>query len=328
MKPVYFPFTHLPRAVAERFAVCFPATVVYQPSAAAIPGDLAELAARGLVEIRTPIEGEEERLLRVCSAFTQWARTHRGSDLSVFKTGMDRTPLWEETFPTQIRSAVRKGMAGAGQESSPEQEAGFNARMFLSFAQTFDRQNWELDQDLRSMERMERRLLNSLHGEADAGRMAQGRTVVPEDLGAYMTAGRLASWTRLMAEDDPSPALFLTHSPFVFETLTDGFSDYRPVATAGNLPATDPGTPEWEAWRGDLDRHLTQWWEEGAAADPLPPPPDTAAAEAGTGAGRAFLRILMAPKPPEVLFAEAMGEGGAVIRRPGKTFVALLGSEG
>ncbi len=36
----------------------------------------------------------------------------------------------------------------------------------------------------------------------------------------------------------------------------------------------------------------------------------------------------MAPKPPEVLFAEAMGEGGAVIRRPGKTFVALLGSEG
>ena len=79
MTPIYMPFTYLPSSTAHILATLFGPVVVYQPLGAGASDSLASLAAQGLIEIRTPLTGDEQRLKSALVEFTQWAPSEPGT---------------------------------------------------------------------------------------------------------------------------------------------------------------------------------------------------------------------------------------------------------
>ena len=62
MKPIYFPFTYISKPVVDALGFCFRQSIVYQPARFTVSESLQNWSQDGLLEIRIPFEGDEERL--------------------------------------------------------------------------------------------------------------------------------------------------------------------------------------------------------------------------------------------------------------------------
>jgi hypothetical protein len=85
MKPIYFPFTFISEPVFDALSACFGKIVVYQSSKVNIPENMKEWDNSGKLEIRIPIEGDEEKIDNILQDFKTWAQLHQGSELSFLK---------------------------------------------------------------------------------------------------------------------------------------------------------------------------------------------------------------------------------------------------
>jgi hypothetical protein len=56
MKPIYFPFTYVPRWVAETLAACFKQFTVYQPSGRKLPAEMQPWVEANVMEVRLPVQ--------------------------------------------------------------------------------------------------------------------------------------------------------------------------------------------------------------------------------------------------------------------------------
>jgi len=79
MKPIYFPFTHISKPVVDALGFCFRQSVVYQPARFTVSENLENWSQDGVLEVRIPFEGDEERLAAILKDYREWAKLHHGS---------------------------------------------------------------------------------------------------------------------------------------------------------------------------------------------------------------------------------------------------------
>jgi hypothetical protein len=231
MKVAYFPFTQLSEQNARLMAALVGPVVVYQPIKTAVPAKLEALASQGLVEIRTPLAGNDDRLRAALAEFSEWARLNPGKSTAgadFVGSRQGEVPFFDETAVNRIRSDIKR----FGKPSLPETETddGFSSRLFLALAQDNDLAVAGLGQDLDHFSSLEKEFLGTLEDADAAGfsREGVGGRLWREDPGATHTVQRIRAWARLMAADDQPPQLLVTTSSAVVETLIEAHAEASP----------------------------------------------------------------------------------------------------
>jgi hypothetical protein len=228
MNIAYFPFTYLSEPTARKLAAVVGPVAVYQPIEKNVSDELNQLAAQGLVDIRTPMTHDDDRLRAALAEFTEWARLNPGRSTA----GMDflgarqgEVPFFDDTAIQQIRSDFRK--YGRAEPPVDEPDDGFSARLFLALAQDNEQAVESLDQDLDRFKILEKEFLEDFDGadEAEFSRQAYGSTLWREDPGSRLTGQRLRAWARLAAADTLLPDVLVTTSPAVIDTLLEYCGD-------------------------------------------------------------------------------------------------------
>jgi len=170
MKPIYFPFTYIPKPVAAAIYACFGKTIIYQPSSKNIPEEIHKLAGRGVLDIRmseNPGEKDEEKLSAILKEYNAWANLHQGSrgiQLDFFKAGRNKIPFFDDSSTSQIKADI-KDITGKN-PTQKEPDSVFKASIFLSIAQEFDMQSDKIFRDMVSFETARKDLIKNLKGEA------------------------------------------------------------------------------------------------------------------------------------------------------------------
>ena len=228
MTPVLMPFTYLSASAARILNALVGPVAIYQPSPNAIPDSLSALAEAGLVEIRTPMTGDSERLGAALAEFKQWARMNPGKSTpgaGYMGARQGEIPFFDETTINRIRSEIKRYPMPAHQ--TDREVAAFSARLFLAVAQENDSAGDSLDQDLERFKTLEQDFLESLADADDAGfsREGIGTAIWQEDPGNRLTGQRIRAWAILAAADARPPELLVTTSPAVTDTLLERFAD-------------------------------------------------------------------------------------------------------
>jgi len=228
MTPAFMPFTYLPASTARILKTLVGPVVVYQPSENAIPDRLSALASEGLVEIRTPVTGDSERLSAALAEFTQWARMNPGKTTpgaGFIGTRQGEIPFFDESTINRIRSEIKHYPMPAHQ--TDREVAAFSARLFLAVAQENDLAGDRLDHDLERFKTLEQEFLESLADADETGfsRQGIGAAIWQEDPGSRLTEQRIRAWAMLAAADAKPPELLVTTSPAVTDSLLESFAD-------------------------------------------------------------------------------------------------------
>lgn len=234
MKPTCFPFTVISKKTMDAITAHFKSVAVYQPSADT-PNALAELAEKGLLEIRCPVQDNEDKLKAVMKEYKKWAELHQGADLSVFKFHQQEENISIAQLRADLKNySLTDGLTQPQEKSDPV----FNARLFLKIAQDFDSERLDMEQELSSFEKMEKSLFEELRGEDATEIELPSKTSldITEDAGAFMTHERLNAWTRLMLQDSEVSEFFVTTSRAVFDFLAEKTPHLKPYSSEDNPP--------------------------------------------------------------------------------------------
>lgn len=248
MKPIYMPFTHMTEPTARMLSTLVGPVVVYQPLENKVADSLTALADQGLIEIRSPLTGDEQRLTAALAEFTQWAgqnpgRSTPGTDFVGAQQGT--VPYFDESTINRIRSEIKQ--YGTLPVDTAAEEAGFSARLFLAAAEQNDRTTAHLDQDLQQFKVLEQGFLDSLieSDESNFSRHALGSQIWQEDPGAKRTEQRIRAWATLAAADPELPDLLISTSPAVVDMLveTKGEAIHLEQLAMVRLPVAPNDTP-------------------------------------------------------------------------------------
>jgi hypothetical protein len=238
MKTAYFPFTYLSEPTARLLKALVGPVRVYQPIKTATPAELAEGASRGLIEVRTPITEDDDRLRAALAEFTEWARQNpgrstAGADFLGARQGA--VPFFDENAIQRIRSDFRKFSRSDQAEDTSDDL--FSARLFLALAQENDQAVERMDRDLDRFKVMEKAFLEDLKDADAAGfnREAYGSTLWREDPGAKLTGQRLHAWAGLAGVDENPPEVLVTTSPAVIEYLLENAGDTAALAKLADV---------------------------------------------------------------------------------------------
>lgn len=224
MTPAYMPFTYLSAATARILTALVGPMVVYQPSRSTIDDKLLGLASRGLIEIRTPVTRDEDRLQAALTEFTEWARMNPGRTTpgaGFLGARQAEIPFYDENAVNRIRSEIKH--YHSSDPSLEESEAEFSARLFLAVAQANDLATDNLGRDLDRFQSLEKKFLEDM---ADADEAAFNRRSFElsnwrEDPGAKGTAQRIRAWAGLAVADPGLPAVWVTTSAAVVDLLQE-----------------------------------------------------------------------------------------------------------
>lgn len=278
IKPIYFPFTYLPRWVAETLVTYFKNFRIYQPSAKQIPDEMQPWVDANVMEVRVPVKTADEAFGKVLKNFQSFARLH--DDPRSLKTaaqlGQNRgIPFFGEST-SQIVANVKKGSQSEAIKTNFD--SLFCARIFLDFAQQFDRQCDELNRGLGVNDRRSQDLLEKISGNKDAGLPATPLTteIKADDPGEYMARDRLQAWIRLFLEDTVNSAFFVTSSQSVFDHLIENLTAVEKIIQSEGPPTLAALDDAAATWRDPFLKQMkqlveTQWpTAEGAFAG-VPP---------------------------------------------------------
>ena len=150
MKPIFFPATYVPDSVAQALTACFGQFIVYQPLTGKIPEQMRNWVERGILDIRVPVTEDQNEIEAVVKRYLGWAELHfGGSGLKppFLKSWKDSIPFFKDTSSSQVVADIKALHHGRPTSSAPGPL--LTARLFLYFAQEFDRQNQEVVQDLK-----------------------------------------------------------------------------------------------------------------------------------------------------------------------------------
>jgi hypothetical protein len=256
MKPIYFPFTYIPKSVGKALAACFRQTAVYQISDTKIPDDMQELSQDGILDIRIPVEANGEFLDKVLKDYRGWMNTHQGMETAVLKTMADKIPFFDESASSQIRADLKKTTKQIPAQEKPD--LMFYAKLFLHMAQEFDLQKNMLDQNLVDIEAMEEDFMKNLKGEDDNDQSRATLRMVLErdDPGHHMTKERINAWASLMLKDPQTSGLFITTSRAVVEHLIDIVPEAEKVIYFDAIPMGVDEDETLSSWKDGLRKIL------------------------------------------------------------------------
>jgi hypothetical protein len=277
MKPIYFPFTYIPRGVAQALTACFQRFIVYQPSGKKVPGEMQPWIEANVMEVRVPDRADDQTIEKVVKDFRSFASLHNGSGnlkTAAFLGQRSAVPFFNGTSTSRIVSDLKKGASPDSTETGSDPL--FCARVFLGFAQDFDRQGDELNRGLGVHEQQSFELLKTLKGETEidpaAFTLGAGNRV--DDPGEYMALARLQAWALLFQTDPVGSGLFVTSSKSVFNQLIAELPATEKILQSAGLPV-DIKDNDFNSWRDSFLKHLnrlveTQW---SGSKDPGVDPP-------------------------------------------------------
>lgn len=302
MKPIYFPFTYISEPAAATLASCFKQTVVYQPSELKLPEIMLKYSENGILDIRTPVSGNEDRLNAVIKEYRRWAEIHQGGGKTFFNIQGNKVPFFDDTTPSSIRADILRGAKTENRHPEPDTpDPLFAARIFLCIAQDFDMQHQGVNTDLESYQKMEQNLMKNLRGEDfdEIGIRNDAFRFLREDTGIYMTAERIKSWTRLMVCDPESSGLFITDSRAVFEHISEMAADAEKVFYLDEIQIYDA-----EQTRENLEQYLDMLVKSPVpvSADSLPKIP----ADEGENRSLSLKLCLVPGESPDKFFSRCL----------------------
>ncbi|MGD1986791.1 MAG: hypothetical protein PVI49_04535 [Desulfobacterales bacterium] len=240
IEPIYFPFTYVPQWVAEAFAHSFKQFWVYQPSAKDLPAEMQTWVDKKAINVCVPVMAEDKKFAEVVRAFNRFAHLHvDGKNLRTvaFWNRDGAVPFFDETSASQIAADLKK---------DPTQKTGLadldsllHARVFLAFAQEFDRQNAEIQQELSMTDRHSKDLLKNLSGQTDEASAVTRLTteIKVDDPGEYMAQDRLQTWIRLFMEKPIDSGFLVTSSPSIFNDMIENLTTAEKLLESETLPA-------------------------------------------------------------------------------------------
>ena len=263
MKPIYFPFTFISQSAGEALRACFRRVVVYQPSRKSVPEGMQIWEKEGLLDIHVPATGDEGQIDAICRDYRIWLDQHQGSDIALLKAQGNSIPFFDESYASQIKKDVLKN--GRASESQGKPDFLLLARIFLQTAQELDAENWGIDQDLVSLEKMERDLLNGLRGEGgDSQVKSPGEMALNiSDSGDYMTKERIQAWARLFLHDQSqlgaeASGVFITNSRSVLEYLIDVSTGAETILSLDAVTVQKNTTEHVQKWQDGLMETLVR----------------------------------------------------------------------
>lgn len=267
----YMPFTHIEEPHLKMLSGVFGAITVYSPAQTLVPEQMEQWAQEELLEIRHPVGVDGERLTTLVREYKAWAEMHQGNlgDVAGFlKSRPERFVLMEETNPSQIREQVRH------YGEPPVQAAAdplYDAALFLSLAQEFDRQQYAMDLEMDAVQKLEREMMQQISGDdTDAGvNLPLGITprVSSRDqsLSPDMLPQRIRAWALLALCGGDASWLYISPSTSVVEHIVDRFAEgaevYRLPMSSNDRAAVSPPERIREMIRGlnlDGDREMIE----------------------------------------------------------------------
>jgi hypothetical protein len=261
IKPTYFPHTYVPQWVAKTLAACFKQFAVYQPSGRELPAEMQPWVEANVMEVRVPVQTEDEALAKMAKEFRAFAGLHDDSKnlkTAVFWGQQGAIPCFGETTVSRIVSDVKKSSRSASAEA--DFDPLFNAQVFLDFAQEFDRQSAELNRGLGVNAQHSRDLLKEISGEKENDLPATplSAEIKVDDPGEYMALDRLQAWLRLFMIDPVDSGLLVTSSPAVFNHLIENLAAVQKIIQSLELPVMGAKDDAAISWRDSFLKQMKQ----------------------------------------------------------------------
>ena len=269
MTPILFPYTYVSEPMAEILAVFFEKIVVYQPIRDDLPPEMQALKQQGFLEIRTPEHEDDHEIKAVIKDYQNWAQLHQGHlalQGSLLKALDPKVPFFDDSATARILADLKSETRSKSDQH--QQNPLFHARLFLHFAQEYDRHTLEIETDFGRYEEKAQNLINELKAETDQRADEFHRTAVhqpsaPDDL---MLPGRLSAWTHMLLHDPEISGLFVTTSLAAFETVKDISADTEVIFHADGNPVMNDPNPESRNWQHSLIAHLSALSENNSPA--------------------------------------------------------------
>jgi hypothetical protein len=270
MKPIYFPFTYIPDAVAEAVAACFGQFIIYQPYCGKVPDQMQRWAEQGVLELRAPVADEDTELSAIVKGYLDWADLHLprvGVKTADLKSRLRGLPFFDDFSSSRIIAEIKGKIRD--RSTSEITDPTLTARIFLCLAQEFDRQNHEAACELDRFHQKNMDLIRQLKMEEDG--LVSEPQPQPDFLADYMVADRLQAWTRLFIQDSAASGLFVTHSPAVMAHLLDKTPTAVRIMHWESIPQDIGKNPAGLAWRKKLALNLARCAEDeqGSEVDGL-----------------------------------------------------------
>ncbi len=224
MIPIYFPFTYVPEPMANALAGCFPGIIIFQAWKNSIPSFMRDMAKKGLIDLKTPLNSDEDRLNNLVKAYKQWAAAHKGSELAFFKAHKEAVPFFDDTSSHGIRNQIKKTVSGKKNKEKEKIDPVLVARLFLCMAHEYDMDACQVDMELDKIKKLEEKFLENLTGGEKIGKddfNIRASLALKDDPGAHMTEERLDAWARLAAPESKDAKIFVTGSKAVIDVILD-----------------------------------------------------------------------------------------------------------
>ena len=226
MRVIFFPFTYINNIVAEALNSCFGQINVYQTSSLESPAIMNDT---DLISIDTPVTGDEDIIKRIIQDFKAWGDIHRNDEMEMFKVAGTNIPFFDDNSINQIRADIKKGLSNPAEM---EEDPVLNARIFLYFAQEFDKQNNDINQELFLCEELEQKFISDLMGP-DKNNAAKNKIkqLLPNNSDDFLMKQRINAWSRLFMHERESAPLFITTSRQAIEYLMDKTGGFEKILT-------------------------------------------------------------------------------------------------
>ena len=259
MKPICFPSTYVSESVAQALTACFGQFIVYQPLAGKIPEQMCPWVEKGILDIRVPVTENQTDLEAVVKNYLSWADLHSDSSslkFSFMQTWKNSIPFFKDSSSSQVVADIKEQVHGKPASIYPEPLLA--ARLFLYFAQEFDRQNQEVARDLKRHRQQEAELIRQLKMEDDSltAEFQKEAVQIPDDSADYMVLDRLEAWTRILLMDTDISGIFITHIPAVLQELLDKTPTAEKLLALESIPTCTAMTAEPAPWRQKLGSDL------------------------------------------------------------------------
>ena len=260
MKPICFPSTYVCDCVAKALTACFGQFIVYQPLAGETPLQMRPWIETGILDLRVPLTGDENELKAAVKHYLSWADLHfddSGAKPPFLQTWKDTIPFFNATSSSQVVAEIKGQVRGKPATRAPEPLLA--ARLFLYFAQQFDRQNQELAQDLERHHQQEAELLRQLKMEDDSltAEFQKKEVQIRDDSADYMVWDRLEAWTRILLSDTDISGLFITYIPDILQELLDKTPSAVELLHFESIPIGTAKITGLAPWQQQLESDLT-----------------------------------------------------------------------
>lgn len=267
MKPLFFPCTYVSDSVAQALAACFGQFSVYQPLSGKMPELMRPWIEKGILDVRVPDAKDQKELEMVVKNYLSWANFHiEGSGLksSLFQTWKDAIPFFTSSSPSQVMADIKKQVTV--KSTTRRSTTVSAAKIFLYFAQEFDRQTHEVARDLKQYRQKEADLIRQLKMEDDAltTEFQIEEAQIPDDSAGYMVLDRLEAWVRILFRDIDLSGIFITHIPAVMQELLERTPTAEKLLHVQSIPTGSDLSAEHISWQkkmiSDLSYFVKQNW--------------------------------------------------------------------